>query len=236
MDILLVLLGVGAGALTTLAGMGGGILLLLALSLVLGPHEALATTTPALFLSNIHRLVLFRNALDRRVALAFALGALPGSLLGGLLVSQIKAAWIQAAMLTTTLVAVAQRLGWLRWRPDARWISPAGAGIGVISATAGGAGMLVSPVLMASGLIGNAYVAGTAAAGVALHAGRMLSYGASGMISGETLGRSALLVGALLVGNLAGVRLRRTASEGFLGALELGTLLLCSALALVGAA
>lgn len=234
MEILLLLLGLGAGILTTMAGMGGGILLLLALSLILGPHKALAATAPALLLSNLHRLHLFRTALHRHTALTFAVGAVPGSLLGGLLLNRIESTWIQVAMVLSTLLAIAQRYQWFRWRPAPRWLGFAGVMIGAISATAGSAGTLVSPVLMASGLTGSSYIAGVAAAGTALHTGRILAYGVSGLFNEATLKYSVLLVGALLLGNLTGIRLRKIVSEGALGQLELGALLLSSGLACIG--
>ena len=75
----------GAGLLTTVAGLGGGILMLLAVSLATDPKVALVATAPALLAGNLHRAFLFRGDVDRRVARAFALGAFPGSVLGGAL-------------------------------------------------------------------------------------------------------------------------------------------------------
>ena len=49
------LLGILAGILTTLAGLGGGMLLVLALSLTSSPVTELAATAPALSLGNLHR-------------------------------------------------------------------------------------------------------------------------------------------------------------------------------------
>lgn len=236
MTTLLVLLGVGAGVLTTISGMGGGILLLLALSLLIGPHAALATTAPALLVSNAHRLYLFRKSLNRRVAALFALGALPGSLAGGAVAAWVSPGWVKGAMVATTLLALGQRAGWWKARPPAALVAPAGAVIGAVAATAGGAGTLVAPVLMAAGLSGDAYVAGTAAAGVSMHTGRVLAYGFTGLVNPTTAAWSALLVVALLVGNALGQRLRAATSPRALERVEIATLLACAALALAGAA
>lgn len=232
--VAMALLGVVAGALTTLAGMGGGILLLLVMSLAVGPHRALAVTAPALLVSNLHRLWLFRGQVEGRAAGAFALGALPGSVAGGALVAHVAPGLISAAMLATTMLGVGQRLGWVRLRPTAAMVAPAGFAVGAISATAGAAGALVSPVLMATGLRGDAYVAGTALAGVAMHTGRVLAYGASGLIDAETARLSGLLLGALLVGNVAGQGVRRRLAERTVSAIELVTLLACATLAVAG--
>ena len=75
-------LGVLAGILTTVAGLGGGMVLMLALSLLTSPTVALAATAPALLAGNLHRSVMFRGQVDRRVATSFAAGAFPGALPG----------------------------------------------------------------------------------------------------------------------------------------------------------
>src|SRR5262245_36184409 len=63
------LLGLAAGSLTTVAGQGGGLLLLLACSTLAGPHEALAITAPALLLGNLHRAVWLRAHINKSIAL-----------------------------------------------------------------------------------------------------------------------------------------------------------------------
>lgn len=235
MFALLPVLGVASGALTTMAGLGGGILLLLALSLVWGPTAALATTAPALLLSNLHRFWMFRRDLDRRVATAFVAGALPGSLLGGMLAARVPEAVLAWLMVGMTGVAVTRALGLWSWQPRPSVLLPAGAGIGVLTGTSGGAGVLVAPLLMASGLSGQAYIATAALCAVAMHTGRVLAYGAGGLVTAETLLRTAVLTFALLIGNLAGKRLRaRLLDEKRAQRLELGTLVVCVALGLMG--
>src|SRR5687767_13036298 len=67
--VLLVVIGLGlvAGSTTTIAGVGGGVVLTLALSPILGPHVALAVTALPLVLGNAHRLLAFRAHVDRRI-------------------------------------------------------------------------------------------------------------------------------------------------------------------------
>ncbi len=234
MVLSLVVLGLFAGVLTTIAGMGGGTLLLLVLSLAMDPKMALACTAPALLVSNAHRLYLFRAHLNRRVALAFALGALPGSLVGGLLVSWVSPSWVRWAMLGTTLLAIAQAQGILRWKPPAAAILPAGFLVGVVAATAGGAAALVGPLLMATGLRGSPYIATVAACGVAMHVGRSTAYSAAGLVNDTTVFYSAILTATLMLGNLLGRRLRQSMKESTATRIELASLLICMALALVG--
>lgn len=229
------LLGVASGALTTMAGLGGGVLLLIALSLAWGPTGALAVSAPALLVANLHRFWMFRRDADRRVALSFIGGALPGGLVGGALAARVPEAVLSWLLVMMTLVAVARALGWWKWQPRPSVLLPAGAGIGVLSGTSGGVGALVAPLLMATGLSGRAYIATAALCAVAMNTGRVIAYGAVGLVTAETLGRTAVLTVALLLGNLAGGRLRhRLLDDRRARRLEMGTLLACVALALIG--
>ncbi len=236
MSLLLLVLGVLAGGLTTVAGMGGGVMLVLALSLMSSPVEALALTSPALLVGNLHRLALGRRSIDRAVAVPFVLGALPGSLIGGLLAVAVPPALLQALLVLTTALALARALGWWSFRPRASALVPAGAAIGAAAATTGSAGVLVAPLMHASGLTGARYVATTAAAAVSMHIGRILGYGAGGHVTAATLSASVGLALAILAGNTLGERLRRHLSARTATHLELGVLLVCVALALAGLA
>src|SRR5437763_7963450 len=103
MTLALAALGLAAGLLTTLAGQGGGLFLLLATSAVLGPHAALALTAPALLVGNAHRALLLRRSVDRRVAARMIVGALPGALVGGALAGVIPSGALRALLLALTV-------------------------------------------------------------------------------------------------------------------------------------
>jgi uncharacterized membrane protein YfcA len=236
LTVMVLLLGVVSGALTTLAGLGGGMLLLLALALVTSPQVALAVTAPALLLSNLHRAWVYRGHIARPVAWPFALGALPGSLLGALALPALPAALVQGLMVVMTVLAIARSSGRLRWKPRAAQVLPAGFGIGLLAATSGGAGLLAAPLLMAAGLTAEPYVATAASGAVAMHVGRVLGYGGVGLLDRRTLALSAALTAVLLVGNALGVRARRWIPQGASTRIELAALTVSVCLALAGAA
>lgn len=209
------LLGLGAGTLSTVAGMGGGVLLVVSLALVTGPREAIALSAPGLLVANVHRAWLFRAALDRRVAGAFILGAAPAALVGSLVAVTIPEGVMPWILFAVALVAVARGLGFIRWTPGPRALAPAGAATGGLAALSGAG--LVGPVLFASGLRGDAFIATASASAVAMHLARMVGYGAGGLFRLESAGTVALLTLGLLGGNLAGdwarERLGETGSE-----------------------
>lgn len=232
--VLLPVLGVLAGGLTTVAGLGGGVLLVLALSLATSPAEALAVSSPALLVGNLHRLVVGRREVDRTIARSLALGALPGSALGGLLTVAVPSVVLEALLVVTTALALARTFGYLSFKPGARALLPAGFGIGAVTATSGGGALVLAPLLLATGLTGARYVATAAAVAVAIHVGRLLGYGAGGLITRETLLAAGVLAVAIVVGNALGQRLRRHIDAAAGARLELGVLLVCVALALAG--
>ena len=63
----IVVLGLLAGVLTTVSGMGGGLLVVFVLSWALGPKAALVVSTAALLVGNVHRAWLYRASVDGAV-------------------------------------------------------------------------------------------------------------------------------------------------------------------------
>lgn len=233
--MLLLAFGLVAGALTTVAGLGGGQLLVLTLAAACGAKGTLVISAPALLASNLHRAWLFRVDVDRMRARQFAFGAIPGSAVGGLVTVGLPAALVYVLLVTMTALAILRSLGWVRFAPTPRSLGPAGFTVGLVCATTSGAGLLVAPLLMASGLAGRAYVATASLCAAALHSGRLAGYAAGGLVTGATLASSTLLFLGLLLGNVAGERGRRVLPARAVPWLERGTLIACGALAALGA-
>src|SRR5262245_61550680 len=163
----LVLFGVAAGALTTVAGMGGGLLLLLGLAVVWNPAAALAASTPALLVGNFHRAFLYRKSIDWKLARAFSIGALPGAVVGSLVAVSVPALYVSLLMAAMTGLSILRALGKLEFHAPKAAITPAGLVIGGLTGSAGGAGILTAPLFLSSGLAGETYVATTAVSAVA---------------------------------------------------------------------
>jgi len=234
MSWLVLLLGLGAGALTTVAGFGGGLLLVLPLSAVADPRTALAITAPALLAGNLHRIWLLRAGIDWATALRFGAGAVPAAVVGGLLTVTLPDVVLSWLLLATAAFAVARELGWARWQPSARALVPAGAGTGLLTATTGTGGLLLAPVLLATGLRGERFVATGAVIASAIHVTRIGTYGAGGMLDTGTLLASLLLAGGIVAGNLLGTRLRRVVTEATTMRVTWATLAVAMAFALLG--
>lgn len=236
MTVALAILGLFAGVLTTIAGQGGGLFLLLACSMLLGPHAALAITAPALLLGNLHRAVLFRRSIDRGIAARMIAGAVPAAFLGGLVAGAMPAWVLQVFLVALTGLSIARALRWLSFDVP-RWaLGPAGFLIGAMTGTAGGAGVLFAPVLLSTGLRGSAFVGTISAVAVATHVGRVVAYASNGLFTRDLLLPTALVAVAISLGNFVGERARARLSDTVTTRLEYGVLVVCVGVALAGAA
>lgn len=202
-------LGVAAGALTSAAGFGGGLVITLGLSLVLGPAPALAVGAPALMLGHTHRAIKMRRSADRKAAWALCLGAVPGSILGAMTLVALPASAIWWILLVATLLGVAEFSGRIPRKFGRRMLTPGGAAVGWLAAAAGVGGLLLPAVMLGAGLSGATFVATAAMASMAVSAVRIAMYGASGLIDGPSLLLSAGAGVGVLLGNAIGLRILR---------------------------
>lgn len=235
--IALAAMGVVAGALTSIAGQGGGLFLLVACTMLVGPHEALAMTAPALLAGNLHRAWVHRAHVERALAARIVAGALPGALLGGLVAGVLPPAAVSGVLVLTTSLAAAKALGWLRFSVPSRALAPAGLAIGGLTGTAGGAGVLLSPLLLSAGLSGARYVGTTSAVATVTHVGRVVAYGTVGLFSEDTravVGAALVLAVAIAAGNALSSHIRARLSSRAVVRLEWATLIVCVALSVAG--
>jgi uncharacterized membrane protein YfcA len=226
----LVLVGIGAGVLTTVVGLGGGALLVAGLAAVWhDPVRALAVTTPALLAGNLHRAWWYRGEVPVAAVRAFAGAAFAGAFLGGALALAVPSWLVTTALAVGGGLVLLRATGHLALTVRPAWLPAAGAGVGVLS-TAGG-GLLAGPLLVAAGWSGGAYVGAVAVTAASMHLGRLLALSAGGATSMDTW-RDAVALGlAIPVGNVLGAHLRGRVPTGWQQHLEVA-----GALAVVGAA
>ena len=198
-------LGVLAGVVTTVAGMGGGLMMVLVLASI-DPYFALTVTAPALLVANGHRAWMYRAEIDRPMTLRFCAGALPAALAAGLVVGWLPERVIVYAMITVAVGASLKALG-LPIPIPARATTPVGALTGLVAATTGGGGTVAGPFFLSQGLEARRFVATAAASATFIHMGRVLGYGIGGVSELSHLGIGLVLTGALALGNVLGHRL-----------------------------
>ena len=232
--LLLVAVAVFAGALTTISGFGGGILLLLAVTAIEGAKPALAATALALLVANVHRIWLYRRDVGARVTVPLLVGLVPGSLVGGLVAAAIPEALVHAAMLGLVSLSLARVWFDWEWTLGGHTLRFSGFVVGILAGAAGGAGVLVGPIVLAAGLAGRRYLATVAVSAVAMHVARLVGYGTGGLVTADVVRTALILAPALLVGNLLGDRLRDHIPEPWHRGIELGAPAVCVVLAILG--
>jgi len=223
-----------AGSITTVAGFGGGLLLVLTLAAVMDPAAALSLSAAALLLGSVHRLWLLRTSVDRRTAAVLALGIVPGTLLGAAVAASLPSSWLRLVLLATAIGALSVKLASMRIVLRPRRLLFTGAGIGVFGATGGGAGLFAGPLLLAGGLRGDRYVATMAAVSVTLNASRSVGYQVSGWLDGTLIPLAFGAAAAMMVGNLIGRAAARQLGERWRGHIETAIPFVALVLAVVG--
>lgn len=225
--VLVLLLGLLGGLITTVAGLGGGLVMVAILSVALDPVTALSATAIGLLVGNLHRVWMYRRRLDWRSALPMVAGAIPGALVFGFLIAWFPEWLIFGIMLVMGVVAVGRAMGWDDWPVPAWAGAPLGVLVGGVTATSGGGGLIVAPWLLARGLVGASYVGTVGIVAVSLHISRIIAYGAGGASDGQSWLLGGVLALALPVGNLLGHVIRKRIPLPAQRVVQLGTLVVC---------
>lgn len=232
--MVLVLLGTLAGAISTTVGMGGGQLLVVLLAAWAGPLAALLWTGPALLIGNVHRSWMFRSRIAWAGVGRFAIGAVPGAALGGLIAGRIPEDWVGVGIAVLAVLAIGRRFVVSADLPS--WsLLPGGLLVGGVAATGGGAGLLAAPLWRSAGVHGDGYVGSMAAGAGTVHIARLAGYSAGGMLDGTMLVAPTLLGAGVLFGNLLGRSLRGRLEDRMRTRLEWGAVVGAAFLAVLGA-
>jgi uncharacterized membrane protein YfcA len=225
--------GVGAGALTTVAGLGGGILLIAGLSMVWAPAMVLAVTAPALFVGNASRVAFLYKQVAWKMVGAFALTGVPTALAASLLAASAPTAVVKIAIASLLVAFVAHEV--LNPKREAAavsqspWLTPvAGAIAGTVSGLTGGAGFVAAPLLERQGLTPTRLVATSSACMGLLHLTKGLGFSLGAVLTPALLPAAAVLAVGIMAGNAVGTRVLAGLSKETFRKLLLGALALAA--------
>lgn len=168
-----------AAALGGVSGMGGGMLVTLFITPIIGPKAVLPVLSVFMLINNGTRVWFYRDALDLRHALLIAGVAIPMSSLGALVYVRLDGNTIQL-LLGMILIASIPLRRWLsgrQVRPKTRSVVVLSGIYGFLSSIIVGAGMLVVPMLMGLGLVGPALLATDAAITALVNIAKIAFYG-----------------------------------------------------------
>jgi uncharacterized membrane protein YfcA len=230
----LALLGVTAGLITTTSGVGGGAFLVACLAVLWDPLTALTISSMALLCGNAQRLFLFRHHFNLSYSKSVVLGCIPGALGGALLASQAPQWLLQVAIAVAAVASLARLVPRFNFQTPRSVLGPASALVGFLSATTGGGGFLLGPLLLSAGISGNTYIATASSVGVATHCFRITGYSSSGLIDLSLLSQAVLLALSIMIGNCMGRVIRQRIDPARMIYLEYATPFLCALIALAG--
>jgi uncharacterized protein len=218
------ILAFGLAWLSSVGGMGGGVLMLFVFTALFGLEVAVPTLALTQLASNGGRVWFNRADVHWRLVGWHSLGAVPSAVGGGLLFAYAPVELLKR-LLGVFLVAT---VAWRRLRPslakpDETMFVPIGGAAGLGSSLLGAAGPMSAPFFLAYGLVGGAYVGTEAAASLVIHLTKMATYGIGSLISLQVLG--VALVPGVTAGAWAGTKtLARMSNRRFVLVAEAGIL------------
>jgi hypothetical protein len=206
---LLLVAALAASTLAAVAGFGGAAILLPVLVALFGPRDAIPILTIAQLIGNGSRVVINRDAVDRRIVGWFALGGVPAALIGGFLFAAAPLDALTRLIGAFLLASVA----WRHLGPQPggvlgpRAFTAVGAFFAFVSALVGSVGPIMAPFFLAAGLVKSSYIGTEAAATVVMHVAKLLAYGTAALLTVATVGIGLLMAPAMIAGSVIGKRI-----------------------------
>ena len=145
-----------------LSGLGGGVLIAIAVTPFVGLKPLVPTLAVAMLINHIARVWVFRRFIVVRPALVVLASAAPAAALGALLYVRLPVDLV-AIVLGAFLVIITPARHWLQresWVLSERGLALVGGIFGFVTGTTIGAGAIIVPALLGTGLSGQ-FVVGT---------------------------------------------------------------------------
>ncbi len=221
-------------------GMGGGLLLLATMLSFLSHAETIPAHGAVQLVSNGTRLLVFLRHIDVKTVVRFAAGALPGSIVGGLLLVWLRKGQIDSTepyfkiaiglyVLITTFRPIAKRPASHESAaaPRISTFTLFGGLAGVLGLTIGAIGPLIAPAFLRAGFVKERMIATKAVCQMTIHLLKVPIFLASGLVDYAKLGQLIVVMSVMVIpGTLIGKRiLRRVDERAFITLFKLAMLL-----------
>lgn len=180
----------------TVSGFAGGILLALVLAPVIGVKALVPVMSVALLINHTSRAWVFRHAIDWPTYRAIMISGLPAIIIGAAIYNYLPAHAI-ALVLGLLLIGTAPLRRYLerrRFRAGRATLAVLGGSWGVLAGGTIGAGMMLVPFLLGTGVVGGQLVATLAAIAVTLNFTKTVVFGSLATLDGG-MALAGVLVG-----------------------------------------
>lgn len=202
--------------LSAVAGLGGGVILLLVIAQFVPPTTAIPIQGAIQLVSNSSRAWFLRRDVAWSAVGWSSILLLPASFLGVALATSLPEDVVRVVLATFVLV-LAWRPSLLRWQGDGtlpRWALVAVGGLnGFVNTTVGASGPVTSPFFKAATATHVAFVATAAVTQVLAHASKLVAFAAEGWSAADHLGVIVVGAAGVIVGSRIGTRLMGRMSE-----------------------
>ena len=219
-------LGVGALLASTIggvAGFGAGVIMIPLIAWTIDVKATVPVFTVAMLLGNGARVWFSRHEIRGHVVAAFLVAAVPTSILGALLYTQIDSSWVGRILGGFMLLSVPLR----RWltghgvRVRLHHFPVIGAFFGFLSSLVGSVGPVMTPFFLGYGLRKGAYLATEALCTVGTYLSRGLVFRKHDLLTGSTVAIGLYIGIIMILGAWTGRRLvERMSERAFLRLIE----------------
>jgi uncharacterized membrane protein YfcA len=202
-----------AGTCSGMTGFGGGLLLPPVLAPIIGVQHVVPVLSLAMLMTNGHRLWLYRKHVDRKLTGAVLITLVPAVVIGALiyLALPVEAISIVLGVFLLLSLPAGRILSRRKLRLGPAGVSMAGGLLGIMSGITPGAGILMVPVLLGAGLVGEAFLATDASISIAVNLTKAVMFNGLGGLSLDLLIVGLAIGASTIPGNyLARWILRRT--------------------------
>lgn len=204
--------------LSAIAGLGGGVILLLVIAQFVPPTTAIPIQGAIQLVANGSRAAMLRESVAWPIVGWSSVLLLPGSLIGVAIATSLPESAVRIALAAFVLV--------LAWRPTLLKMTPStataepgqpverrkmllglGGATGLLNTTVGASGPITSPFFRAVTATHTAFVATAAATQVAAHSSKLIAFSTSGWRIADHVDTIAVGVIGVVVGTWIGTRL-----------------------------
>ncbi len=183
-----------------LSGMGGGILIAIAITPVIGVKALIPTIAVTMMINHVARVWVFRHDVRWPPVASILVTALPTTIAGSMVYVSMPARAIAVVMGMFLIAFVPFRRYLTRraWRVGNAGLAGIGGVFGFLSGTTLGGGMLVIPALLGNGLVGTALIGTDAVIGLTILTTKVAAFGTMELLT-PRLALIGLLVGVVSV-------------------------------------
>ncbi len=194
-----------AGTCSGMTGFGGGLLLPPILAPIIGVQPIVPVLSFAMLMTNAHRLWLYRRHADLKLIGAVLVIVVPAVVIGTTIYLALPPQVISIVLGSFLLLSIpiGRLFARRKLQLGTAGVSVAGGVVGLISGTTSGAGMLMVPILLGAGLVGEAFLATDASISIATNLTKAVIFNQLGSLPLNLLAIGLLIGACTLPGNHA---------------------------------